>query len=115
MGPPVEQLRDVRRPCRRRAASCRLFSLKFRLPLPYVLPYVAPEGTRLVLLDYPGLTPWAKLFRPVGALSSQLSTLAHRPESNRFGQPPRQTTTYVPLANDLLMFLTKRLNLDIHA
>src|SRR5512132_1229105 len=61
-------------------------------------------------LAYPGLSPWAKLFRPYGALSSQLSTLSHRPDLAN--APESHCLCY--LANDLLMFLAKRLDLDVH-
>ena len=65
------------------------------------LPYVVPEGTRSVLIAYPGLTPWAKLFRPFGALSPV-------PSASRLGQRPTTTD------QRLLMFLTKCFDLDVH-
>jgi hypothetical protein len=66
------------------------------------------------LLAYPGLTPWAKLFRPFGALSSQLSTLSHRPDSKSLWLTATANDQRLA-TNDLFVFLAKRLNLDIHA
>ena len=65
-----------------------------------------PLRGSFVLLAYPGLTPWVELLRPSGLFHLQRSLIG--PRYVILANDQRRAT------NDLFVFLTKRLNLDVH-